>query len=202
MDAAFSKIADRLRRTDVETLPDLISILPNIEVIDHIYDIRGWLLPHLENISDHTKPHHYRFLWNINKRMVDVAYRGTEKQAWKPLGFRLFKTKLPNREPKRVVPDYGNMRIERVENHLKHWECLFSDQLERKEVKWWRTFVADIKSKHQAHAKDRNGIWLLPHLPRQTMSANADPVEIPEAIRKLLEQERLEPEASIYMSVY
>ena len=50
---------------------------------------------------------------------MDVAYRGTEKQAWKPLGFGLFKTKLPNREPKCVVTDYGNMRIERVENHLK-----------------------------------------------------------------------------------
>ena len=88
------------------------------------------------------------------------------------------------------------MRIEKVECHLSHWECLFTDQLTKKEIKWWKAFVAEIKSKQQSRAKDRKGQWLLTLLPRQGAVTVQEECVLSDAIQKLVDQQNEEPNVS------
>ena len=47
VDAAFSKVADKLRKTDVEVLQDLIDVIDG-EVLDSIFDVKSWLAPEIK----------------------------------------------------------------------------------------------------------------------------------------------------------
>ncbi|CAG2249918.1 unnamed protein product [Mytilus edulis] len=47
IDAAFSKISDKLRKNDAETLTGFMHLLPSCKINGGIYDIRGWLTPHI-----------------------------------------------------------------------------------------------------------------------------------------------------------
>ena len=40
VEAHFSHIAAALRKTDVETLDDLVNLLPNSKIIDYIFDAK------------------------------------------------------------------------------------------------------------------------------------------------------------------
>ncbi|XP_053381351.1 uncharacterized protein LOC123565970 [Mercenaria mercenaria] len=58
VDAAFSKISEKLRTTDAETLDDLIALLPKPEEILHMFDVKNWLAPHIADIEKHSEPLH------------------------------------------------------------------------------------------------------------------------------------------------
>ena len=44
IDAAFSKVAEKLRKQEAETLHGLMSLLPNAKQTSGLYDIKNWFL--------------------------------------------------------------------------------------------------------------------------------------------------------------
>lgn len=59
IDARFSKVADKLRRNDAETLDDLVALLPSVTVINYVYDVRTWIQDSICDLRKHTRPLHY-----------------------------------------------------------------------------------------------------------------------------------------------
>ena len=45
--ARFSKIAEKLRKNEAETLPQLAALLPSVTELNHMLDIKAWLMPYL-----------------------------------------------------------------------------------------------------------------------------------------------------------
>ncbi|XP_063438737.1 uncharacterized protein LOC134719703 [Mytilus trossulus] len=72
VDAAFSRIAETLRRNDAETMPRLKEMLPNVKDIEAIYDIRSWITSSLNDIRKHTKPLHYKFIRDLATNNVKM----------------------------------------------------------------------------------------------------------------------------------
>lgn len=72
VDAAFSKIAETLRRKDAETMPRLKTMLPNVNEVEVLYDIRQWLTPNLNDIRKHTGPLHYKFSRDLASQEVSL----------------------------------------------------------------------------------------------------------------------------------
>ncbi|XP_053405149.1 uncharacterized protein LOC128558899 [Mercenaria mercenaria] len=57
VDAAFSHVAERLRKTDVEILQDLFDLLPSSEAIDIMFDIKSWLSPEIKELVGVSSPY-------------------------------------------------------------------------------------------------------------------------------------------------
>lgn len=61
IDAAFSVIAEKLRTREAETLPELLSILPNCDEVNDVFDFRNWIQPFVNKVTKHTKQLHFKF---------------------------------------------------------------------------------------------------------------------------------------------
>ena len=61
VDAAFSKVADQLRKRDVETVEDLLNMLPKSEMLGTMFDVRNWLEPEISTLMGVSSPLHYKF---------------------------------------------------------------------------------------------------------------------------------------------
>ncbi len=103
IDAAFSRIAEKLRQNEVETLPELLHIAPEVlEIRGGMYDISGWLTEYIVDIRKHTKPLHYRFL-RMEHKLITM-YRGQQDQPWKELDGSLFDKKRESHHCQKVSP--------------------------------------------------------------------------------------------------
>ncbi len=79
IDAAFSRIAERLRQNEAETLHDLLHKLPEVtEIRGGMHDISGWMKPYIVDIRKHTRPLHYKFA--RVEGQVSVLYKGQQHQ--------------------------------------------------------------------------------------------------------------------------
>lgn len=74
IDARFSKVADKLRRNDAETLDDLAALLPSVTVINYVYDVRTWIQDSICDLRKHTRPLHYKF--RSNDSILETFFKG------------------------------------------------------------------------------------------------------------------------------
>ncbi|CAG2253820.1 unnamed protein product [Mytilus edulis] len=85
VDAAFSRIAETLRRNDAETMPRLKEMLPNVKDIEAIYDIRSWITSSLNDIQHTEQKWWGGFLGHLEKIRDSLPYRRTKvlsKAKW------------------------------------------------------------------------------------------------------------------------
>lgn len=74
IDSRFSKVADKLRRNDAETLDDLVALLPSVTVINYVYDVRTWIQDSICDLRKHTRPLHYKF--RSNDAILETFFKG------------------------------------------------------------------------------------------------------------------------------
>lgn len=166
IDSAFSTISRSLKRNDAETIPDLLSLLPNVSELNNLFDIRSWIEPYINDIRKHTKPLHYKFQWDGTT--VKVWYKGTHDRPWVQLSEGIIKRTPGGRslnisgKPHLVQANYENVGIGRVKTNLPHWKCLFSDVIESKQLKWWNDLVVNILEKKARNrtVQMQNGCYL------------------------------------------
>ena len=67
IDAKFSKISTKLRTQSAKTLPELEEVIQSClssgidtVLIPKIFNIRDWMIPHLNHVHNHSHPHVYR----------------------------------------------------------------------------------------------------------------------------------------------
>ncbi|XP_030834677.1 uncharacterized protein LOC115921382 [Strongylocentrotus purpuratus] len=171
IDQLFSQIGPKLKAKSAETIPQLLSLLPNGEVLYGLYDFKSWMTPHISNVTGHTKPHHFRFSMNEKKKVV-LAVRGLRNHEWKelPRGFWQYSATgtpvYPRGKPALLQPNFENINLERLVDRVKDWALLFSDEHHEE---WWRLYLTElIKVRDDSHKRrqymNRNITWSLPKL--------------------------------------
>lgn len=51
----------------------------------HVFDIKNWISPHLDEIHGHTAPHVFRFRLNQSKK-AEMHYKHWSHEEWAPQG--------------------------------------------------------------------------------------------------------------------
>lgn len=134
IDACFSKVADKLRRNDAETLDDLIALLPSVTVINYVYDVRTWIQDSICDLRKHTRPLHYKL--RSNDAIVETFYKGKYDSPWKKLEGGILardnnhKIRTIRGSPKLSQINFDGIGLQKISSHLNHWKCLFSDQID------------------------------------------------------------------------
>ena len=66
--------------------------VPQATLIDKMYDVKSWLLPHLDPLHNHSYPHIFRFKRDASGTVV-MKYKEWSKSPWEPsdAGIILFK---------------------------------------------------------------------------------------------------------------
>ena len=185
VDAAFSRISEKLRKTDVPTLDDLISILPRSEALSNVYDVKTWLNSHVNDPEFHTKAHHYK--WESNSQGVFLYFKGNMDDPWET-SKDTFLLSGPRGKPKPLKSDTSSIDGHRSMKLIKLVKHMFrnTDQ----SFNWWQSFYdkLDKLEKIRYH-------WILNELPKQEEQTAASLViePLPEEIQKMLEKETRVP---------
>lgn len=70
MDLCFSKVVDKLRKNDPETLDDdFVALQPSVSIINYVYDVRIWIY----DPPKYTRPLHFKF--RSNDSIVATFYK-------------------------------------------------------------------------------------------------------------------------------
>ncbi|KAH3699022.1 hypothetical protein DPMN_073968 [Dreissena polymorpha] len=98
---------------------------------------------------------------------------------------------MPTGRPNIVKPNYENIEFDKVLKQIRELQVLFKNQLA---VEIWDSFVFRIKQNEE----QRNPIWILDTLPRQTANQNKcsccnSEQRLPEEIERLLEKDARDP---------
>ncbi|KAK3087076.1 hypothetical protein FSP39_001333 [Pinctada imbricata] len=164
IDAAFSRISEKLRKTDAETLPRLQSVVGGAQRLGGLYDMKTWLAQWINDIEHHSKPLHYKFSRDHLSKVI-AKYRSLSTKPWKQ-GDESILNKTPVGQPSILVPPNFH-KVDEVlvkGNILKHKFSLSQEQHQ-----WWHDFIGKLKRlkecpiERQTYAS-RNARWVLPLL--------------------------------------
>ncbi|XP_053388934.1 uncharacterized protein LOC128546019 [Mercenaria mercenaria] len=188
VDAALSKISEKLRTTDAETLDDLIALLPKPEEILHMFDVKNWLAPQIADIEKHSEPLHFKFVKKNEE--VQVYFKGQNIDPWCELNGNIL-TSIPNGQPTTIKPDYSHINIERQSKQI---ECLHSLFRKQGTISKWERFFNVLQTTGRISVA--NQPWFLDCLPRQSQNVNFEDV-IPPEVRELILKETKVPKFRI-----
>jgi hypothetical protein len=151
IDQFFSRLATWLRKHCAVTLPQLFLGLqqcytpdPIVFKIRELYDIKGWLDPHLNIMSKHSNPHCFRIKKdNTGKALMHVKKWSTDKE-WLPCAVQEGKPPYlllshPDGQPNLVPPDYDALDLDRLQSDVTRAESFMTGE----ERAWWRKWLAD-----------------------------------------------------------
>ncbi|XP_070550483.1 uncharacterized protein [Ptychodera flava] len=158
VDQMFSKIAEKLFRSDVYTISDLMSTVvdsysPNINatLVGSLFNIKEWLEPHMSGtFGGHSKPHSFRFKTVDGK--VRMHYRKWSNLPWKPetddnfeesKGLICLKT-VPSLEdiPDWVQPCLEKMDVDAIKKDIPE---RYKHRLPDSAIQEWRKFFENVK---------------------------------------------------------
>lgn len=203
VDAQFSKIASSLQTTGCDTLDDLMSLLPSSEFVDHMFNVKGWLDEHLNQVSKHTEPLHFKFVRRDNK--LYNYYKGKNKECWKEMENSFFKMdvtgeiSLPGGIPSLLNENIDKIDTDRLTNQIKSLSVMFEKDAS---ASWWHSFI-DEKLK-KGFCNNRRPNWILKDLPKQ-MEAISDPTDnemsVPVELNQLMSKETTEPQVHFLIDI-
>ena len=185
VDARFSKIAEKLRKNEAETLPQLAALLPSVTELNHMLDIKAWLMPYLWDMEKHTEQHHYKFT------RVDGSprtfYKNLQDHEWRIVEDSVI-TATPKGKPPTIRPDCSSINLDKLERQIKSMKYLFRN--EKDTVKWWTDFIKMLRTNSPER---RTTIKFIESLPRQPAD-NSNPrvsgdSSLPEEIQQMLHKE-------------
>ena len=173
VDQMFSQIRRKLQRKQAETLPKLLSLLPNSHEVTAVFDIKSWLTPYLSHVTGHTKPHHFKFS-NAGGGKVVTSFKGITRHDWTDLQTGFLQqssngqTLYPSGKPGVVAPQFTKIDLERLTTRVDNWVMLFSDDASEQ---CWKTYITkliqvrDNQRKKQQYMS-QGLIWAIPKIPR------------------------------------
>ncbi|XP_070568131.1 uncharacterized protein [Ptychodera flava] len=175
VDQMFSKIAEKLFRSDVYTISDLMSTVvdsysPNINatLVGSLFNIKEWLEPHMSGtFGGHSKPHSFRFKTVDGK--VRMHYRKWSNLPWKPetddnfeesKGLICLKT-VPSLEdiPDWVQPCLEKMDVDAIKKDIPE---RYKHRLPDSAIQEWRKFFENVKDYEKVPEERQN--WPLKEL--------------------------------------
>ncbi|XP_076112589.1 uncharacterized protein LOC143080569 [Mytilus galloprovincialis] len=201
IDAAFSRVSEKLRKTEAETLVGLIDLLPNSKQTGGLYDIKGWLEKHINPIKGHTVPLHFKFSLDATGKIC-VQYKGNNHRPWKQLKNTLLK-KIPPGIPSISVPDNFNKKFnfDALEKNIERSKYLFSDILQNTQYRWWKRYITFLRETSENENKQilyakKDARWLLPLLPKSTLHSQEEYL-LPQEIQEMVDREIDDPEVEM-----
>jgi len=181
IDSRFAAIAEKLRKTNAETIQNLRNMLQNSEMINTLFDIKSWISPHLNKIHHITNPLHFKV--KLADSNIKIYYKGVHNDAWKCFDNTMLNS-VPSNKPSLVKPSFEKFDAVKHKKLIENNKFMFT---ERDSLQKWTHFYNSVEQSDIVI-----GEWLLPMLPRQQTSSNRDMTSqtIPTAITDLLEKER------------
>ena len=204
IDAAFSRLAEKLRKTDAITIDQLQSLLP-AKRLSGLFDIKQWMLPNINNIAKHTKPLHFKFSRDANDRIV-FQYNSRANSIWITAPNQMLNG-LPKGKPTILKPpNFQKMNIKDIQKNIDRVSYLFRNKDEETDwknlLKYLEKVSTEEKSLEEYSKKD--AVWHLPQLPKQRQSeeqprasASPDSAPVSSKVQEMLDKELENAEVSL-----
>ena len=183
VDAGFSKISDKLKIMDAETIPELINVIKSVgskytaKPLDRMLNVKEFLTPYINKIDQISEPLHFKFVSSSSG--VNVFSKGTHNSEWKRHEVNIL-NRIPDGKPeilKMSTEKVSVINIKKVVDSVKNYfKGLFS-------TLWWNNFFEKMNEK----INDEFDIKWIEDLPRQT---DTDDLPLPDHIQKLVDKEQ------------
>ena len=197
IDAAFSVIADNLRKKSAETITDLRTMLHNNKLVHGLYNFRVWIETSISNIKGHSRPLHYKF----SKTPLGVKgfYKKVHDMPWIAMTQNILQS-VPEGNPKILIPP----RIDQIE--VKNISKVISkakDSLTPSKFEEMLEFLKKIKHLQENSAALKRyasggATWLLRRLPKQQEGNANSTGDLPPNLRQALDREVEVPQVSYF----
>ena len=189
VDAGFSKISEKLRRNDAETLDSLIDLLPKPALLDQLFDFKAWVDPYFSIIEAISEPLHYKI--NRVADSVKVYCKGLHNQEWITMDYMVLSQK-PKGKPKTVRPDFTKFNFDKMLKQINTIRHMFKGG--EQTLMWWTEFYASLRAN-----KRTSSVWMFDQLPRQKKSKDTDQISngSPQQIIDLVAKETRIPKVII-----
>ena len=126
---------------EAETLPRIQQLLNGGRLVQGYFDIKGWLLPCLNNVSHHSKPLHFQFK-SEDRGGASVFYRENCQRPWTTLKDNIL-TAIPKGEPSILLPpNVKNINISGLKTSIYRSQFQFTDKTS---YRWWIKFITEIE---------------------------------------------------------
>ncbi|XP_063954176.1 uncharacterized protein LOC135153857 [Lytechinus pictus] len=206
IDQRFSCISRSLKHRDARTLPELqrviVDSMPKMSVkalrLGQVFDIKTWLEPYLNPISQHSAQHAFRLTRSKDGPVLLHYKQWNQDPDWLPLAnedqIPVFisdedgKMKLPPGNPNLRQATFEKQSLEMVKRTISNAKHHLTDA---EHVSWWSNFFENPLN--DAPAND----WFLTKLARQAHSQPDGPGEVtgeldlaPTLLTPFLEKER------------
>ncbi|XP_062576087.1 uncharacterized protein LOC134237971 [Saccostrea cucullata] len=190
IDAAFSQLSTKLRKSDAETMPKLLALLNGAKQLRGLFDLKTWLEPCLNQIKKHSKPLHFKFSRDTSKKVV-MHYRPNSSRPWSPTEETMLHTVPPGKPKPLVPPSFHKIDIEAIRRNVEKQQYHMSGG---SEYMWWQQYLEylqlvktneDVMSDYAKKEAD----WLLPKLMDKQQKKQSSSDEIESHLHELLDRE-------------
>lgn len=198
----------KLKKKNVITVPELHATVkesytptPESRDVQWIFDISGWLAPHIAQIKNHVYPHAFKFFLGDDKRAKMIYKNWAQDKTWQPIDkpITLLTTK-PQGIPALVRPILGGkepMKLTDLSSKIKAG----SHRMTEEQLRWWTNFVREEETSRErwtgytAEQMERlaNEHWYLINLKSHKAAPAQEPADLErheEELQRLLGKEK------------
>lgn len=162
IDQLFSRVASYLKVHRAVTIPSLLdafacsySALPAIPCeITHLFDVKSWLSPHMQELFNHSQPHCFRIKKNASGVVTLHTKKWSSDDSWSAPShvndvIPVLLKSVPADAPEMVEADYDSLDVEQLSSSISSVGC-FMDGDERE---WWKGFISSIQKDEPMNSK-------------------------------------------------
>lgn len=202
----FSRIAGSLNRHSAMTVSELLNLAkasyspsPQVEQLHFMFNISGWLAPHIENLKHHVYPHSYKFAKDDAGKVGMWYKQWTRDRVWLPEEGPLYILKsIPKGIPSIIPPN--SKRLPTIEE-MKAKSSKCACRMNTMQIAWWQAFISHeekLRSSWEAVRQATLKTWKAKDWPLLSLGKHLSPDET--ACQRNQEDEHMENELSHLMS--
>ncbi|XP_033124318.1 uncharacterized protein LOC117122730 [Anneissia japonica] len=154
IDQMFSCVSKYLKKHRTVTLDHLQHAIETsyqkltitTSVITHIFDIKDWIQPYLQDIRYHSKPHQFKFTVDDTGKCIMRTKNWSTDDKWaectKELDTSPYLLKgIPaTGSPELCSPNFDNVDLPKLQKSI----VSVKNYLRTEEMEWWKTFLNGI----------------------------------------------------------
>ena len=181
VDAGFSKISDRLKIQDAETIPELVNVVKSVgekysaQTLDNMLNVKEYLTPHINVIDKISQPLHFKFVSSSNG--VNFFTKDIHNSEWKRHDVNIMNS-VPYGKPKRLEITPEKISVENIKKSVNTVKNYFKSS---HSLLWWDNFFNEMNNNNEMNIE-----WI-DNLPRQTDSDN---LPLPEHLQEMIDKEQ------------
>ncbi|KAL5514930.1 hypothetical protein EMCRGX_G000014 [Ephydatia muelleri] len=164
IDALFGNIGKWLKKNNALTVTDLLDgckqankMVQEAVPLSQMMDVKTWLLPHTEELHNHSNPHIFKFYRNADGH-AEMKYKHWTQDSWEPSGnqpgLKLLKTTV-NGVPGIVKPSPAKQDMDALSGSMSKFVCLHDTQ-----KKWWTSFLSGLNDEFEKESYNVD-TWVL-----------------------------------------